>query len=460
MCIRLRSACLGLAIACCLTSCYPTIPTISYMSKGAAYLHSQQAVSKQLVNQFQHENALLFRGIDGNYELTMFSSPVYIQEGDAYDLCDNTIIASEEGNTPAAYTNRRGGIRTTLPQRLSADEGIRLAFANTSMTILPQMQTSGKAKQTIYTDLYSHQSERLCYSDVFGKGSCAAAIDDFGVNLELEVKTALTKIEFLLEIENVTVDRSCPDYVLFRGAKDKEAVAIVYQPVFAAKEDKLLQGLLREPCDMSVQEESAGRYRLTITIPENLAQEKSSWPLKISQSFHLYQAKQPDSAIYSQDDAGYYLNDKVVLGHSNKGEGQLNVRFEALDLLDISPEDVLNAEYIISEISGGCEPAKIAMVPIVSEWCSLNTRWNTRPELDEDNARVVSVTTSGDYSFDVTEPLKRWLENRGLETNYIIRHGFALVNQTPQTPKVFATGDNGMFTTCLKIQLKNQEENK
>ena len=118
----------------------------------------------------------------------------------------------------------------------------------------------------------------------------------------------------------------------------------------------------------------------------------------------------------------------------------------------------MSAEYILSEISNGEKEATIAMYPVLSEWCSLNTRWHNKPAYDIQNAYRITVDKSGDYSFDITGPLKNWIINKGKETDYIIRHGFVLVNETPDVPKLFATGDNGMFTSCLKIKLRKVEE--
>lgn len=224
------------------------------------------------------------------------------------------------------------------------------------------------------------------------------------------------------------------------------------------RDESLLDSMTKSSFDMSIQKVDQTHYHLSIELPENLPEE--AYPLRINQSFHMYKAKQPDSAVYSWSDAGYYLNDKVVLGNSEKGISEFNIRFEALDLLPIQSENILSATYTISEISGSTEPAIVTMYPIVSEWCSINTRWNNKPQKTEKYVHSLEITESGDYTFDITQLLRLWVSNKGQETDYIVRHGFVLVNETPGIPKVFATADNGTFTTCLIMHLKAWEEYK
>ena len=439
-----------------LTSCTNSRHNTVYLNKGEPYLTVLQQQNKKLVNQFYNENALLSHNADGTYDLTMFSSPVYIEEARTRNIIDNTIELMD--NSPFKYTNHRNDVKTCLPEQLSENQGILLSYKTKKLTIYPQTAESKKAKKDNHTDLYGQKSERLRYAHTFDQNDYTVLINDFGVNTEIEIQKNVSALEYVLEIENVTADTSCPDYILFRHVKDKEAVAVIYKPVVKRKDESLAESLVKNTCEMYIVDEGQNRYRLTIALPKS--KEKQAYPLILNQSFHMYKSKQPDSAVYSLSNAGYYLNDKVVLGQSEKGNSELNIRFEALDLVSIPPENILSATYTISEISGGTEPATIQMRPILSEWCSINTRWRNRPDKTLDYSQTVEVTQSGDYIFDVTEPLRLWMLNKGQETAYIIRHGFNLVNLTPQTPKVFATADNGTFTTCLTIHLKTWEEIK
>ena len=446
-------------VICFVTACFHSSEHTAYLKKDTAFVQQNQRDNKKLIRQYYNENVLLYENTDDTYELTMFSSPVYIEENNSYNLCDNTLDILEEDE--AVYTNHRNDIKVRLPQRLSDIRGMELSDGKRKLVVTPVTAESGKTKKSTYTDIYGEASERLRYSSIFGQNTYTVQADDFGVNTELEIKDDTSTLEYWLDIENVTVDQSCPDYILFRRVKDQEPAAVVYKPVVKRQDESLIDSMTGEDaCGMRITEEGLNRYRLTIVLPGRLTENRDAYPLKLNQSFHMYKPKQADSAIYSLSDEGYFLQDKVVLGYSEKGESELNIRFEALSLLDIPAEDILSATYTINEISGSTETATIMLYPILGEWCSINTRWYNKPQKTEEYAQTLEISQSGAYSFDITEPLRLWMKNQELETGYIIRHGFALVNTTPDAPKVFATADNGIFTTCLTIQLKRWEDSK
>ncbi len=429
---------------------------IKFLSKKSVLKNMVQN-HNELISEFKHENVISFTN-HKNQIMHMFSSPAYIKtSNDTYDLVDNTpLLSVGEKSSEYKFSNTRNDIQSFLPNQFTNDAGILITKEHIALSIFPQTESSGKGKKKPYTNIYGLTDEYIKYSNMFGNNNYYVSIDDFGVNIELETKSKLSQLEYLLKIENVFIDDSCPDYVLFKDIKNKEVRGVIYKPVVSFKERSLTETQVQNDCSMVITEEAENTYSLRIALPEEILKATKS-PIKINQSFHLYKSKQPDSAIYSNSNIGYYLNDKIILGNNQeKGEGQLLIRFEALDLIDIPLQDIVSAEYIVSEISGTKTSATIAMYPVISEWCSLNTRWSSKPQLADKYIQRVTVDKSGDYSFDITEPLKLWLKNKGGETEYIIRHGFTLINETPDVPKMFATGDNGMFTSCLRITLKQQ----
>lgn len=407
-----------------------------------------------LSSEFIHENMLTFENSEQIVHY-LFAAPVYVKSesnSDSYNLSNNTPLSSN--NTSYKYTNTYNDIKTFLPNRLSADSSILIKHNRNTLSIIPQASNSKDGKIKSCTNIYGKQGDCIQYTDTFGKNDFNVFIEDFGINTELVRKNDQSTFEYILNIENITIDRSCPDYFLMKDVKSEEVKAVIYKPVISY-EGRSLTGMdMKSDCDMKIMKTGDTTYQLTITLSENILRNATS-PIKINQSFHLYKPKQPDSAIYSKSNKGYYLQDKVILGNNtDKGEGRLLIRFEALDMMDIPVENIISAEYMATEISGTNTPATIAMYPVLSEWCSLNVRWSSKPDLAAEHIQKVTVDKSGNYSFDITEPLKLWLKNRGGETEYIIRHGFTLINETPENPKIFATGDNGMFTSCLKITLK------
>ena len=408
---------------------------------------------------FIHENVLCMNNADQTKTLYLYSSPIYCKdEGqDEHVLINNALMQEEDGE--GVYVKTLNDIQCRLPEKLASENPVILKQSYTEMAIYLQMDESRKAGKKTFTNMLGYTGEGLLYKKAFGNNECYVMPDDFGVNMEINISDQnTTAVSYLVEMENVTLDTKCPDYVLLRGVKENDVKGIIYKPLVKDRDGTLLSAVDSKTCEMTVDEEEAGIYRVNITFNSEFL-ENAQYPLTVNGSLHLYKSKQPDSAIYSRSGRGYYLNDKVVLGNSQiRGEAHLLVRFEALDLIDIKAEDIISAEYILSEISGGEEDATIAVYPVTSDWCSINSRWNNKPRYDKENASRATVGKSGDYSFDITQSLKNWILNKGKETEYIIRHGFVLVNETPDVPKIFATGDNGMFTSCLKIKLRKVEE--
>lgn len=407
---------------------------------------------------FYNENAICLENADSTKTLYLYSSPLYYQDDRKKEhvLIDNSLNANEDND---AFFNTFNDIQCFLPTSLSSEKPILLKKSYSEMKIYLQTKESKKGKKASATNLYGFTGEGILYKDICGGNAVNVLPDDFGINMEFLVSEyETTVLTYQIEMDNVELDTNCSDYVLFRDVKEKEVKGVLYLPVVMDCNEKIMDIIDNNACSMAVRKTAPGIFSVDIVLKKDFI-ETACYPLKVNGSIHLYKPKQPDSAIYSFSSEGYFLNDKVLLGNSKiKGEGQLLVRFEALDLLNLNAEDILSAEYILSEISNGEKEATIAMYPVLSEWCSLNTRWHNKPAYDIQNAYRITVDKSGDYSFDITGPLKNWIINKGKETDYIIRHGFVLVNETPDVPKLFATGDNGMFTSCLKIKLRKVEE--
>ena len=436
-----------LILSLALTSCREN-RTVEYLSKDFTVKSREH---KKTISKFYNSNLIGFENNDSTDTFYLFSSPIYMTNNTKYSVCDNTIIPISD-TKGYMFTNKINDIKTYLPDNISSQKSICIENSNTKMNIFLESIESKKAEKVIYTSVFNKENERVFYDSIHEDNKCYVSIDDFGVNTELIINNDISTIEYIIEIEGMKIESSCPDYILFLDVINNDVKGIVYKPEIFEQEKDILNNIMNKKCDFSIKRIETNRYKLVVTINDNI-----EYPIKINQSFHLYKNKQPDSATYSNSNSGYYLNDKVILGNDiSKGEGQLLVRFEDLDLIDIKPQDIIFAEYIISEISDTNQIATIVMYPVLSSWCSLNVRWDTKPVYSKEYTQEVTVKEAGDYHFDITEIIKKWIENKGeKEAEYSIQHGFALVNKTPETPKIFATGDHGTFTSCIKISIKS-----
>lgn len=454
ICLKIKQGMALLLTSIMLLSCSSCSNTeaIAYLNK-TMFLSSGEHDS--VIQKFYHENAVCLTNMDSTRTMYLYSSPIYYQDSvqAQHTFIKNTLVQDRENG--GTFTNPSNDIQSQFPSTWSVEAPILIKKSYSKMAVYPITGMSRPCQKKTFTNVYGLDEEGLLYKQAFGNNDVYIAPDDFGINMEIVLQgEATSSIAFCIEMENVEADTTCPDYVLFRDVKEQEVKGVLYKPLVMEKGGNLIDSLSNDAYTFHITKTESNVFTIKIDLQKTFL-EKATYPIKINGSLHMYKSKQPDSAIYSNSAQGYYLNDKVLLGNSpDKGEGQLLVRFEALDLIDLQAEEIISAEYMLSEISKGESTASIAMYPVLSEWCSLNTRWASKPVYDTQNAYRVSVTKSGDYSFDITEPLKKWIENRGKETEYIIRHGFVLVNETPENPKLFATGDNGMFTSCLKIKLR------
>jgi hypothetical protein len=384
----------------------------------------------------------------------VFSSPVYCKNkvGD-YELIDNTFtdkIDSVENGESYAYTNKMNDVKTYLPNKLSSKQGILIKQINNIM-VVPNIENSINCKKVGFTNVFDLNSESLEYNDVFFEGTkLNASLTDFGTNLELLIKSKPKKnnFEYKINIENVFADISTPNYILFRNKNTKDIIFIIYAPDIYDSKNNVLNST------MLIREEKSGVFSLKVIL--DIKNKDVNYPIKINQSFHMYKSHQPDSTVYSKSiDTGYYLDNKLNIGNDPiRGEGQTFVRFEVLSLLNIDPKDILSANYIGNVIRDVNDEAKITLLPVVSDWCSLNVRWNSRAKTNADFKYSNSISERREYKFDVTKITQLWLQNKNNEEAlYSIGKGFLMINENPNNCVTFASGDNGMFKTALEIKI-------
>ena len=415
------------------------------------------AINKQherVLPEFYNENLIGFENKDETDTLYLFSSPVYINENNVLDICDNTITqvsTDSEFSQHYLYTNKFNNVKTYLPETIDTLNGIHIEYNNTVINVFSE-KNKVKPNKVLYKNVYGKRSEYVCYEE--GDNQYYITIEDFGIHTEFVLKNnKTTEIIYFISMENVNLDKSSPDYILFRETENNDVKAIIYYPIIIGKTENLLEAMSNKHNTVEITETENGIYKMTINLDQNYIN-NIKFPVKVSQTFHLYKAKQPHTSIYSNSNKSHYLNDTIVLGNGARGEGQLLVRFEALDLLNINPQNIISAEYVISEISGTKGEASIALYPVISNWCSINVRWNIKPLYSTENAYRATVSESGDYRFELAEILKQWVTNRGKEGDYTTRHGFVLINETSDVPKLFATCNSGIFTSCLIIKMQ------
>ena len=133
------------------------------------------------------------------------------------------------------------------------------------------------------------------------------------------------------------------------------------------------------------------------------------------------------------------------------------LRFEVLDDLEASAEDVLKAEYCFTNLVEQEKNVIVGAYAITNDWCSVNTKWKSKPNYDALPVGTVMVREKGVYGLDITRLLREMLQNRGkYEPLYSVRNSFLIKSNSKEerTSLLLAAGDAGFCPPYLKVILK------
>ena len=405
---------------------------------------------------FMHKNITSYDSDNGITDVYLYSSAVCSTEPSGWHWrYDNSIMQTESDSY--AFKNFYNDISTMLPSSLSDKRNIKISNNQNEFLLILKSDESQNGELTQYETIYNQENEAITYNNVFGNNVYNIIIDSCGINTELIVREKnFLKYVYNIQIDNVLIDNECPDYTLFRNTVTNEAVAIIYKPIAYNKKESILDAKLINRINMEVKDTGNGNYEIEINLNKSYIKELKDEYI-INQSFYFYRPSEPDSAIYETLNKSCYLNDTVILGNSLQyGESQLLVRFDCLYDLNINPDYIIEAKYLIYEISKTSKKAQIALYPVISDWCSINVRWESKPLISKEYSKIVQVKESKIYEFDITDLLKEWMHQdiENEDSLYAIKHGFTIVNLTPDIPKLFFTGDNGINPTCIHIRVK------
>ena len=179
----------------------------------------------------------------------------------------------------------------------------------------------------------------------------------------------------------------------------------------------------------------------------------------LNQSIYLGASTQPDTSVYENtgEVASHYLSPYMLLGdQTHKGEGWTYVRYETLSNLNLSADKIVSANYVFHNLFDIKTEVTIGAYAVFDDWCSINTRWSSRPPFGENPVAQVAVKKKGDYGLDITSHLKKMIENKGDENAmYSIRNSFMIKSDTPDSTVILSSGDNGLFSPYLEIVLSD-----
>lgn len=360
------------------------------------------------------------------------------------------VFMRQEGNE---YFRKGDFIEVRMPERLGGDSKIKIGQG---MYISTEENKVCKAKAEDKCNIFGQKKACIVYEDSLGKQidlNCYPT--SFGINTEIVIPAYTGRNVFQIKAEqrpaeNLYVIADSPDYTVLRT--DQEVKYIVYTPLAVDAENKWCY---RNRIEMA-ENKSNGTYTVSYVINEAFLKDPGTkYPVTLNQSIYAYVPKQSDTAMYSGtgDTGTHHLSPYMLLGdRTSKGEGWGFVRYEALYDFDIPAEKILSAEYFFHNLFDSGKELKLGVFAIVNDWCSVNTRWRTKPGYDKVPVKTARVKERGVYSIDITRLFVEMMKNKRVyEPPYSLRNSFFLRSLTKESNMLLAAGDSGIFSPYLRI---------
>ena len=403
---------------------------------------------KEYIENNYLENLQTYKDKNGRTVMYMFTAPIEEYALGVYES-DGKYFSN------SSYTD------VILPDKLSANEGILVENGYGSLKIMPADRNEYTSKLTNAKNAFGQKRTAIRYENMFGKGIhyyCYAT--SFGLNTEIVLpkKVETNTFQIKICIDNMIPESTSLDYILFKKSLDALDVGqIIYTPIAVDKKNKYSY---KNSVKLIEKDTSTDTYTVEYTIDkEFLESEDTVYPVTLNQSVHIYYPKQPDLSVYedADEELGFYLSPYLLLGKSeDRGDGWAFIRYEVFNEIDISPEKVVSVKYTLNNLFDLDKPAIVSLYAVTDEWCSINTRWFSRPSFDENPVARIAINEAGDYSLDITPLFKEMMKNKGKGFNkYSIDNGFFIKCETENGSLIIATGDNGIFSPFLEIVLED-----
>lgn len=401
-----------------------------------------------LTEDFSGENVESFDLADGSRLIRLFSAPLENEE---------LTIEGQEGGD---FTSKGNYTQITFPGSISSETPLLIVTRGQTLKLMPAGDGRHPGERVEVTNAFGQLRQSVRYADFFGPGlDCLFTPTSFGVSTEviLTDKPESGTLRLRAAVQGLIPDTGSPDYILFKTALENGAVkSILYTPMAV---DKTGKWSYANAVNLTEKDAAADIYTVEYTLDEDFfGSEDTVYPVVCNQSLYNYISKQPDTSAYSEtgDIAGHYLSPYVLLGDATlKGEGWTYIRYETLEKLDIPADKVVSAHYVFHNLLDLPSQVTVGAYAVTADWCSINTRWFNRPPNDDKPVSLIPVEKQGDYELDITSLLQEMLKNKGKEdAKYSVQNSFMIRCNTEGSNLLLASGDNGLYSPCLEIVVK------
>ena len=384
-------------------------------------------------------NTITYLNDDGTKTIYVSSAPIEERK-----LC----LRESDKN----YESKGRNIDVSLPKKLNGETGISVGeFIN----VYPPLDTEHISEFKHVKNVFGQIKECVKYKGVYKDLSLYCYATSFGLNSEIVIPEYSGENIYSVKIKQpkgLFIEEET-DYVLFRDEEDLRSMIFTSLAVDS-------NGVWNYNNRVILALAEDGECYVHFVIDEDfLKSADTKYPVTINQSINAYKHKQPDTSLYSktEDSARHYLSPYMLLGKETvKGEGWALIRYEVLEELDVKAENVLKAEYYVSNLCKSESVGSIGTYAITDDWCSVNTRWKSRPTYEDVPIHVTKVRSTGVYGVDITRLFKDMIRNRGeYEPRYSVRNSFLIKNDNSKgSTLLLGSGDLGMETPYLKVVVK------
>lgn len=386
-------------------------------------------------------NTVTYLNRDGTQTIYVSSVPVE----------EKKVQVQKTGN---AYQSTSGFAPVTMPGQIDADNGIVIGK---HLEVFSIRNAALQAKCFKRKNIFGQSETCVVYENFFGDVPFFCYANSFGLNTEIVIPERPENNIFSLKIKQPAqyFSEVEPDYIDFRNEEDLQSMLYTSIAVDSGGKWNYQNQIV-----LSAEEDGTEFVHFMIN-KDFLDHPDTKYPVTLNQSVYIYRHKQPDTAVYSQagEYARHYLSPYLLLGDNTpKGEGMALLRFEVLEDLDIDPQDILKAEYCFTNLADQEKNVVLGAYAVTNDWCSVNTKWKSRPGYDRLPAGTVMIRQKGHYGLDITRLVVEMLKNRGeYEPLYSVRNSFLIKSSSKESTLLLASGDAGFFPPYLKIILKNKQ---
>ena len=360
---------------------------------------------------------------------------------------------SQDGSYSVSSTR----VRIEIPRQFSPEAPIRMADSNGFLELLP-LEGTAAGQAHSQANCFGQQRESVWFESLLGEGIRYSITPlEWGVNTEILLPDKEGKHTFQMKLNVPSgweADERSKEVLVFRDRQDISRVqGMVYAPL-AVDANGRWNG--QTGVELAESDPENGVYTIEYTVSEEFLQDpKTRYPVTLHQSAGLYVSKQADTCVHEKGETSY-LSPCLTLGDAGgMGDSKALIRFDSLQELDLDPDSIQSAKYIVRNLFDLPQKVKLSAYAVTENWSSPNANWDNCPAYDQAPVGEVLIQGKGEYALDITTLVREMVKNKRFEnTKYAVSKGFLLHCETPGANVLLASGDNGLYSPCLELEIK------